>query len=269
METYRYPALKYQHHAFSPVEDLLAVEEMLSIHINNRPFTITMRTPGFEQELVRGLLYSEQIYADIHTDPVVQIVSRNEEGFVTGVNVVADEQLVLKNYEDKRNIISVSSCGICGKTELNTVLEGNVVNRNETLVAEQLPTMFIEMSKHQQSFRQSGGVHAAAAFTLEGRMLDIKEDIGRHNAVDKVIGSLLLSKQLGKARCLLVSGRISYEIVSKTYFAGIPFLAAVSAPSSMAVDFCKNTGISLLAFCRNDYFTIYANPQWVRSRGDL
>jgi len=265
METYRYPALKFQHHHFTPVEDILAVEEMLSIHINDRPFTITMRTPGYEADLIRGLLFSEQIYCDLDTDPVLQVVSRSDEGFITGVNVEADEALVLKNYSDKRNIVSVSSCGICGKTELDLTPVGKPVNHHETFLAGSLPSMFEAMNKEQQSFRQSGGVHAAAAFTLSGKMLAIREDIGRHNAVDKVIGSLLLSKQLDKARCLLVSGRVSYEIVSKTYLAGIPFLAAVSAPSSMAVDFCKNAGITLMAFCRNDYFTVYSHPEAVQS----
>jgi FdhD protein len=119
------------------------------------------------------------------------------------------------------------------------------------------------MKLHQPDFEQSGGTHAAAAFDGQGNLLAVREDIGRHNAVDKVIGRLVLQNELSKAQVLTVSGRISYEITIKAFKAGIPVLAAVSAPSSLAVDYAKELGISLIGFCRANRFTCYANPQRV------
>jgi FdhD protein len=131
------------------------------------------------------------------------------------------------------------------------------------LEVERVNDMFLKMRQHQNDFIQSGGTHAAGAFDIEGVLLSVQEDIGRHNAVDKVIGDLLINGKLSKAKCLTVSGRISYEIVNKVISAGIPFLASVSAPSSMAVDMAKEAGITLMAFCRNNKFTIYSNPQQI------
>jgi FdhD protein len=122
------------------------------------------------------------------------------------------------------------------------------------------------VSTEQENFQKSGGTHAAGAFTINGEMLNMQEDIGRHNAVDKVIGYLLNNDLLDKAKCLTVSGRISYEIVNKAKMAGIPFLASVSAPSTLAVDYAQEAGITLMAFCRNNKFTIYSNPQQVLTK---
>ena len=119
------------------------------------------------------------------------------------------------------------------------------------------------MSALQFAFHQSGGTHAAAAFTLHGELLCLKEDIGRHNAVDKVIGDLILTQKLDPASCLTVSGRVSYEIIIKCFKAGIPIIAAVSAPSSLAVDYAKELGITLLAFCRDKRATCYSHPRRV------
>ena len=134
----------------------------------------------------------------------------------------------------------------------------------EKLDPEMVGKMFTQMNSAQNTFKQSGGSHAAAAFTIEGKMLAIQEDIGRHNAVDKVIGSLLFQKQLQHAKCIVVSGRISYEIVNKCFLAGVPFLAAVSAPSSLAVDLSEQLGITLMAFCRENKFTAYCHLENIK-----
>ena len=126
---------------------------------------------------------------------------------------------------------------------------------------EQLFSMFTQMEDLQPLYKETGGAHAVAAFTINGGLLSVKEDIGRHNAVDKVVGELLLSSSLSEAKVLLVSGRVSYEIISKAFMAKIPFLAAVSAPSSLAVDLAEELGITLLAFCREDRFTCYSNKE--------
>ncbi len=157
--------------------------------------------------------------------------------------------------------MSVSSCGICGKTELGELsFLGKTVDSKQQIDAGLFSELFNKMNSKQFDFKQSGGTHAAAAFNQNGDLLSAMEDIGRHNAVDKVIGNLLYTQQLNTAKVMTVSGRISYEIVIKVFKAGIPFLAAVSAPSSLAVDYAKELGISLLGFCRDGRATCYSHP---------
>lgn len=259
MSTASYKGQKYSEGKFFPVNDILVVEESLKITINNTPFTVTMRTPGSENELVRGLLFSENVYTHVEADPIIVVKKRSEKGFITSVDVTIPKEKVGKGLEISRSIISASSCGICGKSEWEALPNGSKkLTVNGKLNPGTVGKMFEEMNSAQNTFKQSGGSHAAAAFTIEGKLLTIQEDIGRHNAVDKVIGSLLFQKQLLHAKCMVVSGRISYEIVNKCFAAGIPFLAAVSAPSSLAVDLSEQLGITLMAFCREKKFTAYS-----------
>lgn len=256
---YTATAIKIEHGIPSRVEDELTTEEMLSISVNGEAYTMTMRSPGNEEALTRGILQSENVYDDRDVNPLYMVTETNEKGFITKVNVMITKDKVQKGIDTKRNLVSVSSCGMCGKSEMELALEGEKIVAAEKLKATLVSEMFEKMSKHQETFLQSGGSHASAAFTIEGQLLEIQEDIGRHNAVDKVIGSLLLQKKLDQAAVLLVSGRVSYEIVSKCFRAGIPYLAAVSAPSSMAVEYCEMAGITLLAFCRQNKCTVYTH----------
>ncbi len=255
-------AKRYQDGKISLVSDLLTSEEMLSISINGNPYTITMRTPGFEEEHVRGILLTEDVYSNQKVNPKFEIIEKNGEGYITKINVDIAPSELAKGIEQKRNLLSVSSCGMCGKFEMDLTLHGRL-QHHHYLQSSLVEKMFIEMSMHQEAFSKSGGCHASALFTIDGRFLDCKEDIGRHNAVDKVIGSLLMKGNLSNAQVILVSGRVSYEIISKTHKAGIPFLCSVSAPSSMAVEYCQQCGITLLAFCRGNKFTIYSNDEFV------
>jgi FdhD protein len=263
MNIKNYKGLFFNGGEFSSVEDVLAVEVALAIAVNGVPFTVTMQTPGNEKDLVRGLLFSENIFRSVDIHPVLEITGRNAEGFTSSVNAKVPQQLLLRDFAGTRNVISASSCGICGKTSLEDNEEARVVN-NETLDPERVPGFFEQVALQQKTFQQSGGTHAAGAFTLDGELLVVQEDIGRHNAVDKVIGFLLYHGLLAKARLMTVSGRVSYEIVNKARAAGIPFLASVSAPSSLAVDESEKAGISLLAFCRNRKLTVYSNPGRVK-----
>ncbi len=257
--TLKYDALKLKSETAHAVSDALTVEHPLSVSINGEPFTLTMQTPGNEQELVRGLLFTEGIYKKKNAALDIQVTETSDQGFVSKVNVTVDENELDHSQLNKRNLLSVASCGICGKTEL-AMPSGIRLQVNTSILALQdVQMMFEEMSKVQTAFLTSGGCHAASAFSKEKQMMTIQEDIGRHNAVDKVIGSLLMKKELSNAQYLLVSGRVSYEIVSKCFIAGIPFLLAVSAPSSLAVDFAKELGITLLGFCREDRATVYSH----------
>lgn len=240
------------------VNDNLTVEQPLQICINNEPFTVTMRTPNNDNELITGLLYSEDIYRNLNNPLKISIA---EEETMTIANVTVNKKLLGKGYLNSRNFLSVSSCGICGKKELDELVQHSEKISDYKISHTTLTNMFEQMKKGQQTFLQSGGSHAAAAFNKQGELLSIMEDIGRHNAVDKVIGDLIQKNSLKQACCIVVSGRISYEIVIKAFAAKIGILAAVSAPSTLAVDFAKELGITLLGFCRGDNATCYANVE--------
>lgn len=267
MKIERYNGVFFNGKEFSEVEDVISIEVALSIAVNHEPFTVTMQTPGSETDLARGLLFTENIFTDKKYKPVVEVISKNEEGHITSVNVRLPKEMIEKEFAGTRNVISVSSCGICGKTSLDDLEYASVKNA-EILDPALVPKMFDQVSIGQENFQRSGGTHAAGAFSISGELLNIQEDIGRHNAVDKVIGYLISNDLLDKAKCLTVSGRISYEIINKTKAAGIPFLAAVSAPSTLAIDHAQESGITLMAFCRNNKLTIYSNPQQVAVGND-
>lgn len=238
----------------------MVVEESLLINVNYKPFTLTMRSPGSEEELVRGLLFTENII-EINT-PFKYQVTEKKKGIITAVNVEVEEKFIKTDLLDKRNLLSVSSCGICGKLELNDLVEGQKPMRTKhSLKMNNLHAMFDEMDKNQFVYQKTGATHSAAVFNKDHQLLACFEDIGRHNAVDKVIGYLLLNNKIQEAVYMTYSGRVSYEIITKIFVAGIPFLAAVSAPSSLAVDLSNELGITLLAFCRGDKATCYANPE--------
>jgi len=259
--TSKYEGIKFQHGQSERVDDALTTEEALQININSAPFTVIMQTPGDEPEMVRGLLYSEDIYKKEEAFKL-EIEQRNELGYITKVNVVIDESLLGTGYANNRSMLSVSSCGICGKRELGDLaVKGSQLAVHKRFNPLKLDEMYEVMEKAQTTFQTTGGSHGAAAFTMSGEFLTLKEDIGRHNAVDKVIGTLLNTHGLKQANCLLVSGRISYEIVTKAFVAKIPVLVAVSAPSTLAVDYAKELGITLFAFTRKGKTTCYSHPE--------
>ena len=265
MATRNYEGRKFETEDAHKIVDALTVEEALQININDSPFTVSTRTPGEDANLVRGLLHAEAVINDINFSPDIVLKKENEEGVVTIVNVTIPEDKLGKGYSNSRSLLSVSSCGICGKTELGDLaFIGKTIDDREKLGIDGINRMFEKMQTKQYDFKQSGGTHAAAAFSMEGELLCSMEDIGRHNAVDKVVGKLIHSEKLKEAKVITVSGRISYEIVIKCFKAQIPFLAAVSAPSSLAVDYAKELGITLFAFCRDGRATCYSNPQRVK-----
>lgn len=264
MATREYQGRKYTAMKIVDTLDYLTVEEALKISINREVFTITMRSPGSDEELVRGLLHNEGVIKNTSYQPVISFSKSSSTSTETIANVQVDTKEVNEGFTNSRSLLSVSSCGICGKTELEEVNSDEpVLSGQEPMDAKVISNLFDEMNKYQKSFHQSGGTHAAATFTKEGEIICSFEDIGRHNAVDKVVGSLILKKQLKKAKCLTVSGRISYEIIIKCFKARIPIIAAVSAPSSLAVDYAKELGITLFGFCREGRITCYSHPNRV------
>ncbi|MDP5106781.1 MAG: formate dehydrogenase accessory sulfurtransferase FdhD [Polaribacter sp.] len=261
MQTLSYQGLKIAARNQSKIEDFLVVEAPLQININNEPYTVVMRTPNDDFELIRGLLFAEDIYKK--SAPLSYQIIKEDTKIPSIINVTISSDDLGKGYLNKRTLLSVSSCGICGKKELSDLkVTGNTLAKTY-FSSENLHKMFAKMNAFQETFQKTGGSHAAAIFDEHQELLTIKEDIGRHNAVDKTVGDLLQKLSLQKAKYLLVSGRVSYEIVSKAFIAKIPIIVAVSACSSLAVDFAKEFGICLIGFSRDNKMTIYSNPEYL------
>ncbi|AOW11325.1 formate dehydrogenase accessory sulfurtransferase FdhD [Flavobacterium gilvum] len=267
MDIKKHKGFFYNGDQISEVEDSIITEVALKIAVNSVPFTVTMQTPGNERDLVRGILFTEKIYQN--SLPIgMEIKSRDKSGAITSINAVVPSHLVLKDFAGNRNVISSSSCGLCGKTELDDLGVANS-KVSKKIDIRLLEKMFDEVYENQKVFKESGGSHAAGAFTIDGRLLKVQEDIGRHNAVDKVIGHLIQNNLMGEVACLTVSGRVSYEIISKAKEAGITFLASVSSPSSLAITTAEELGITLMGFCRKNKLTIYTNSNQVIQNSPL
>jgi FdhD protein len=253
----KYEGEKFENGSFSRVDDYLTIEEALQININQEPFTVIMRSPGYEEDMVRGLLHNEDIFKG--NKPLkFNNINKNKLDYITALNVDIPSNLLGNGYLNSRSLLSVSSCGICGKRELGDLsIKGDKLS-GYSFSPDIIDRLLDKMKNQQMSFAQSGGSHAAAAFDENGKLLIIREDIGRHNAVDKVIGGLINKNLLDRSKFLAVSGRISYEIVTKTFMAKIPVLLAVSAPSSLSVDFAKELGVSVFGFCRDKKATRYS-----------
>ena len=245
-------------------DDYLAAEEPLEIRIGDQPLSVTMRTPGHDVELAAGFLFTEgliqnreQILAIDNVEPIT------DDGVKRG-NVIQAE-LVEEAAPDlakmRRHFFASSSCGICGKASIDAVRSRLLTAPNpEFRVDAELLTSLPDILRSSQDvFQRTGGLHAAALFDSSGGLLVVREDIGRHNAVDKVIGWALLDHRvpLGNA-VLLVSGRGGFEIVQKALVAGVPILASVSAPSSLAVQLARELRMTLVGFLRGRRFVIYS-----------
>jgi FdhD protein len=236
--------------AISPAQDLLAVEEPLQIRVNGRDLSITMRTPGHDRELAAGFLFTEGIL----TTPadVLAIDSRENSVALTltdGVDTGA-----------ARNFYTTSSCGVCGKASIEALHAAGCAMLPPARVAREVIHALPEKLRAAQSvFEHTGGLHGAALFDTAGNLEMVREDVGRHNAVDKLIGAAFLDRRLPLAdRVLMLSGRASFELVQKAVMAGIPVVAAVGAPSSLAVETARRFGMTLLGFVRNGRFNIYS-----------
>lgn len=243
--------------------ETLVVEEPLEIRVNGAAITVTMRTPGADFELAQGFLLTEGIIAG--RDDVLTI--RYCGGTVEGANTynVLDVTLAagvaVPTLDVTRNFYTTSSCGVCGKASLDAVrLIGRFSPGADParVAAATLEAMPGQLRSAQKVFDSTGGLHAAALFGVDGTLLAVREDVGRHNAVDKVIGWALEHRRVPlEGSVLLVSGRASFELTQKAVLAGIPVLAAVSAPSSLAVSLAEESGITLVAFLRKDSMNIY------------
>ena len=230
--------------------DQVAAEEPLQLSLDGKPLSIVMRTPGNDLELALGLLWAERVIRSLDDITRVRISAEAEEN-EPRVSVAGD--LVESNQVDiylrssggrrpERSFLATSACGVCGAT--------------------MLPRLSDRLREQQRIFESTGGLHAAGLFDIAGELELLREDIGRHNAVDKIVGRALLDCRLPLARSVLaVSGRAGYEVVQKAVAAGIPILAAVGAPSSLAVATAERFGMTLVGFLRDDRFNVYTSPE--------
>jgi FdhD protein len=251
--------------------ETLAVEEPLEIRINGEPFLVTMRTPGDDIDLVHGLLLSESVVR-MRSDV---IGARYCDGAGTdGRNTynVLDVRLaghVMPPLPDlQRKVLTTSACGICGTTTIEQVLRASAFRLpgGVTIRPDVVQTAPEQLRSRQRGFDRTGGLHAAGLMSADGALLCVREDVGRHNAVDKVVGWALREDRLPLANSILiVSGRASFELTQKAVLAGVPLLAAVSAPSSLAVDLAQQAGLTLVGFVRGQTMNIYTHPERVRN----
>ncbi len=245
--------LRYHETGSDSVSDQLALEEPLEIRVDGHPVSVVMRTPGDDEELAAGFLISEGII--------------DRPGAFRKIEVLPDENRVLVFLEDDleidftrltRHLFTGSSCGLCGKATLDAIFtHSSPVERPIEISAEILCAAPPLLRSSQDRFDQTGGLHAAGLFSKTGQMLVSREDIGRHNAVDKIIGHAYLHQIDLTKTFLLVSGRVSFEIMQKALAARISVVAAISAPSSLAVEFARESGQTLIAFLRPPTFNCY------------
>ncbi|MEU3469198.1 formate dehydrogenase accessory sulfurtransferase FdhD [Streptomyces sp. NPDC048387] len=249
--------------------DTLVAEEPLEIRLNGKPLAITMRTPGDDFALAAGFLASEGVIArasDLQAVTYCEGATEDGSNTYNVVNVQLAAGVPVPDITLERNVYTTSSCGLCGKASLDAV---RTATRFPGLAADpvRVPARVLSalpdrLRAAQKVFDRTGGLHAAGLFSAEGELLDVREDVGRHNAVDKIVGRALQAGRLPLAGAvLLVSGRASFELAQKAVMAGIPVLAAVSAPSSLAVDLALEAGLTLVGFLRGPDMNIYAGEE--------
>ena len=263
--------IKVKENTSFPYTDDIAVEEPLEIRVSygsksqrqTKNISVTMRTPGNDEELAVGFLFTEGIISNQQQIENVahsqEECSRNRENIII-VELVED--FVPQLMKTDRNFYTTSSCGVCGKgsiESIRTVSSFNGLEReHHTLSLQTFYQLSEKLQSFQNNFSTTGGIHASGMFDFEGNLLALREDVGRHNALDKLIGHALFTHQLPlKDHVLVLSGRASFELIQKAAMAGIPVVAAIGAPSSLAVDLAKEFDITLLGFLRDNRFNVY------------
>jgi FdhD protein len=257
-----------------PVEverpDTLVVEEPLEIRVGGRALAVTMRTPGSDMELAAGFLVSEGVVAaadDVLSQRYCAGATEDGANTYNVLDVALAPGVAPPDPSVERAFYTTSSCGLCGKASLDavrTTARFAVADDDVVVPAAVLASLPERLREAQQVFERTGGLHAAALFTADGDLVVLREDVGRHNAVDKVVGWALQQGRLPlRGTVLLVSGRASFELAQKAWMAGIPVLTAVSAPSSLAVDLAAEAGMTLVGFLRGSSMNVYTRPDRV------
>jgi FdhD protein len=262
--TVRRRVLRYTDGGQAERADTLVAEEPLELRVGGRPVSVTMRTPGDDFDLVAGFLVTEGIIGSAEQLVAMRYCAGTDQDGANTYNVI-DAALapgtVLPELAVNRNFYTTSSCGLCGKASIDairTIARYDVSADPLRLTPAVLAKLPETLRAAQRVFSRTGGLHAAGLFTADGELLVLREDVGRHNAVDKVVGWAVRDGRVPLRGCvLLVSGRASFELTQKALMAGIPALAAVSAPSSLAVELAEEAGMSLVGFLRGTSMNVY------------
>ena len=273
----KYKVLKFKSNKFEEIDDLISIEEPLEISIKfkdqdkwvNQILSITMRTPGHDEDLVRGFLFNEQIVQNIS-----HIESIKSFGDKVGQYKIQNKILATLNNSQnvnitkiKREFLTNSSCGVCGKSSLDAL---EIIKKDKTSLTEPKLTKEVilqspEILRNSQSeFSKTGGIHASGLFASNGKLIAISEDVGRHNALDKLVGNILNNKLLNsKEQFITCSGRLNFELVQKVLMTNIGIMIGVGAPTSLAIDLASKFNMTLIGFVKKDSFNVYTNNQTV------
>ena len=273
----KYNVLKFKKNKFENTDDLISIEEPLEISLkykdqdkwSTNSLVITMRTPGHDEDLVRGFLYNEQIIQNI--SEIDNIESFGDK--VGKYNIQNKIRITLNNSKNiniskiKRDFMTNSSCGVCGKSSLDAL---EIIKKEKTFrsgpkltkeIIIQSPTI---LRNNQSEFSKTGGIHASGLFSSDGKLISLREDVGRHNALDKMIGDALKKKQIeAKNQFITCSGRLNFELVQKVLMTNIGLMIGVGAPTSLAIDLANRFDMTLIGFVKEDSFNIYTNNQKV------
>ena len=274
----KYKVLKYSSNNFKDVEDLVSIEEPLEISLKykekdnwvEQTLSITMRTPGNDEDLVRGFLFNEQIVKSLN-----DIDSIESYGDKVGQYKIQNKILAtLNNSENvniskiKRDFLTNSSCGVCGKSSLDAleIIKTTKTNASEPKISKDVIIQSPDILREGQSeFSKTGGIHASGLFNSDGKLMALREDVGRHNALDKLIGCALEKKQFDpKDQFITCSGRLNFELVQKVLMTDIGIMIGVGAPTSLAIDLANKFDITLIGFVKRDSFNIYTNNKKVK-----
>ncbi len=246
------------------MDDLVAVEEPLQITVDGAPIAVVMRTVGDDADLVTGFLVTEGIIDSVASVRRIDLEQKQNHALVF---LEDDVQVDLARLQ--RNLYSASSCGICGKTSIDEVFlqikKSDQARGKFFITKEALTELPNRLKKSQDVFEQTGGLHAAGLFDSEGELLIIREDVGRHNAIDKVLGKALTEGVDLTEVALQLSGRVSFEVVQKALMVGIPLVSAISAPTSLAVNFAERGDLTLIGFMRGEKMNIYSGTDRVKN----
>ena len=273
----KYKVLKFSSEIFRDTEDLISVEEPLEISLkyklenkwNNENLSITMRTPGHDKDLVRGFLFNEQIITSLND--IKAIESYGDK--VGQYNIQNKILATLTNAENiniakiKRDFLTNSSCGVCGKSSLDAleIIKKDKTHSSEPKITKEIIIQSPDTLREAQSeFSKTGGIHASGLFDSNGRLIELREDVGRHNALDKLVGCALKNNQLDpKTQFITCSGRLNFELVQKVLMTDIGIMIGVGAPTSLAIDLANKFDITLIGFVKRDSFNIYTNNKKV------
>ena len=273
----KYKVLKFSSEKFENIEDLVSIEEPLEISLKfkdknkwiTQNLSITMRTPGHDEDLVRGFLFNEQIVQDIKDIDSIESYGKK----VGQYNIQNKILATLNNSQNvniskiKRDFLTNSSCGVCGKSSLDAleIIKKDKTSSVEPQISKEVIVESPNVLKNNQSeFSKTGGIHASGLFSSSGQLIDLKEDVGRHNALDKLVGSILIKEKLDpKNQFITCSGRLNFELVQKVLMTNIGIMIGVGAPTSLAIDLANKFDMTLIGFVKRDSFNIYTNNKKV------